>query len=295
MTGADVGVSIAGIRIALHGSDPVLESLKAPRYSDFICSAGDADIRLSIFDEPVDYRESDLPGNSQVFDSGTVWSLYKTQSHMHILLRSPGHGGAPYRMATFDRDLTRGEIVTFRGPGTEFPPEEHDPLEFPLSEVLMVCLLARGRGVMVHACGLDDLGRGLLFPGNSTDGKSTMAGLWKGSARILNDDRIILRESEGAIRMYGTPWHGDMSDVSAEGTGLSSVYFLFHGSSNSVRSVSGAKAISMLLRRSFLPLWSRTGMEYSMDFLHSVAEQVPFHELDFVPDAGIVDFLKCGS
>jgi hypothetical protein len=295
MAGTDVAVSIAGIRIALHGSDPVLESLKAPRYSDFICSADDADIRLSILDEPVDYRESDLPGDSQIFDSGTVWSLYKTQNHMHILLRSPAHGGAPYRMATFDRDLARGEIVTFKGPGAELPPEEHDPLEFPLSEVFMVCLLAQGRGVMVHACGLEHEQRGLLFPGNSTDGKSTMAGLWKDSARILNDDRIILREIEGAVRMYGTPWHGDMSDVSAEGTGLSSVYFLFHGSSNTVRSVSGATAVSMLLKRSFLPLWSRTGMEYIMGFLRRVAEQVPFHELDFVPDAGIVDFLKCRS
>ena len=70
------------------------------------------------------------------------------------------------------------------------------PLEYPLDELLLQGLLARGRGAEIHACGIaDGSGRGLLFVGQSGAGKTTMARLWEGERGItvLSDDRIILR------------------------------------------------------------------------------------------------------
>jgi hypothetical protein len=148
---------------------------------------------------------------------------------------------------------------------------------------------------MVHACGISLDGRGLLFAGNSTDGKSTIAGLWKESARILNDDRIILRRTDEGIRMYGTPWHGDISDVSAGGAELEAVYFLSHGSANLIENESGAGAMSKLLKRSFLPLWSREGMDFSLDFCSYLVSTVPCSTLAFVPDSSVIELLKCRS
>lgn len=294
MSESTLDLSIGGLVFSITGPSRYMDTLNEGRYRDFHCSGPKADLALRLHDRPRELQDLLPPSSCRVFDSNTVWSLWEGEGGIHILLRSPVLGGTPYRLASFDEGLTTGEVWTVAGRGGHSLLEgERDPLEFPLSEVLMVLLLSRGLGLMVHACGLESGGRGFLFPGNSTHGKSTMASLWKDRARILNDDRIILREREGAIAMYGTPWHGDMSDVSAEGVPLAAVRFLFHGEKNTLSPVKGARAVSMLLRRSFLPVWSREGMEFSLRFCQVVEDRVPFGELHFVPDPGVVDFLEC--
>ena len=53
------------------------------------------------------------------------------------------------------------------------------PLHYPLDELLMVHLLARGRGVEIHGSGIVDAdGYGTLFAGQSGAGKTTMSRLW---------------------------------------------------------------------------------------------------------------------
>jgi hypothetical protein len=168
-----------------------------------------------------------------------------------------------------------------------------DPLQYPLAEVLMVCLLARGRGLMMHACGIDDGGRGFLFAGNSTHGKTTLARLWRDQATVLNDDRIVLRQREGRFWMYGTPWHGDYSGVSAQGVPLEKVFFLRHAKGNQARQVGKLTAASMLLARSVPPLWDADGMGFTLDFLAQLAEAVPCYELGFAPDERAVEYVRC--
>jgi len=211
-----------------------------------------------------------------------------------FVLRSPASGPLPYRIAVFDDDLRQGEVYS-RVPDPEQSPDGllPNPLEFPLSEVLMVCLLAQGRGLMVHACGIDDGGRGYLFAGNSTHGKTTMARLWKERAVVLNDDRIVLRRREGRFWMYGTPWHGDYSGVSPQGLPLEKVFFLRHAKTNAVRRVEGVTVASGILSRCFPPLWDAAGMNFTVDFCAQLAEAVPCYELDFVPDRSVVDFVRC--
>jgi hypothetical protein len=168
-----------------------------------------------------------------------------------------------------------------------------DPLQYPLAEVLMICLLAQGRGLMVHACGIDDDGHGYLFAGNSTHGKSTMAQIWKDEACILNDDRIIIRKRGGRLWMFGTPWHGDYTGVSPQGVLLEKIFFLSHARVNSIYCFEGTAAASRLLTRSFPPLWHEEGMNFTLDFCAQVVSHVPCYELDFVPDKDIVDFVRC--
>jgi len=295
MNFSQVTLRIADLTIGVVGSSNQLEALNSDRYSSFRCISSSPDLRITLNDSPCDASDILPPQQNKVFDTGTVWSLYESGNNVSILLRSPGQGGLPYRLATFDRDFRNGEIVTITGSGAATGYADYDPLEFPLSEVLTVCLMARGRGLMVHACGISLEGRGILFPGNSTHGKTTIARLWKGTATILNDDRIILRRSGDRILMYGTPWHGDLSDVSAEGAELGSVNFLFHGKKNRINRVTGAKAVSMLLKRSFLPLWSPAGMEFTLDFCNRLESAVTCNELSFVPDSRVVEFLTCTS
>jgi hypothetical protein len=146
--------------------------------------------------------------------------------------------------------------------------------------------------MLIHACGIIDGERGYLFAGNSTHGKSTIARLWKDQALVLNDDRIVIREKEGHLWMYGTPWHGAFDVVSPEGVPISKIFFLRHGAENFAVPQRGAQAGAMLLTRSFPPLWDRQGMQYTLGLCHRVTKEIPCYELGFVPDQSAVDFIR---
>jgi len=146
-----------------------------------------------------------LTAESLVFDVRDRWAFYRMDGQNVLVQRHSASSSLADRLMIFDRDFTHGEIF-IRGPfSADSPVTLPNPLDYPLGQVLMVCLLARSRGVMVHACGIDDHGRGYLFAGNSGHGKSTMARLWNEEARILNDDRIVVREKDGQFWMYATP------------------------------------------------------------------------------------------
>ncbi len=154
-------------------------------------------------------------------------------------------------------------------------------------------LLSQGYGVLVHACGIDDNGKGLLFPGSSMNGKSTMAHLWKDDAEVLNDERIILRQKEGRIWIYGTPWHGEYEEISSKGVVLDKIFFLHHGEINKITLKTGSIATSMILGHCFLPYWEPDGMQFTLDFCARLVETIPCYELGFVPDKNIIDFIRC--
>ena len=283
-------IRIADIVFAISSRPATLGDPVRRIYQDFV-SDGEPEVTIHA-------RYGELPpialrDEEQVFDSEMVWSLYRSGGADVFVLRSPLSGPHPYQIAVFRDEFRQGEVYSLPRPaeqadGALLP----NPLEYPLAEVLMVCLMARGRGLMVHACGIDDGGRGYLFAGNSTHGKSTMARIWRDQATILNDDRIVLRWREGRFWMYGTPWHGDYSGVSPGGVPLEKVFFLRHAASNQVRRQDGTAAASKLLARCFLPLWDAEGMGFSLDFCARVAATVPCYELGFVPDQDVMDFVR---
>ncbi len=284
-------LAIADIVFSVRGWGPDEGPGLRPSVAAFLAD-GPADLSIDVRFGPL---PSPLPRPEEcVFSTGSPWSLYRRGGEHVFLLESPRAGPEPFAVATFDDDFRRGEVVgrfdeTASAPGGLLP----GSLEFPLSEVLMVCLLAKGRGLMVHASGVDDAGRGLLFCGNSTHGKTTMARLWADSARVLNDDRVVLRRRGDRVFMFGTPWHGDLSAVSPCGVPLDRLHFLKQAPANDLRPVSGIEAASMLLARSFPPFWDPAGMEYTLDLAVGITRDVPCAELGFVPDPSAVEFVRC--
>lgn len=259
-------------------------------YRDFLCTEEPEVIINARYSEIPQIR---LRQEDKVFDSESLWSLYQIGGRNVFALKSPISGPLPYRIAVFNTDLSRGEVYSgLSESGETLKGRLPNPLEFPLSEVLMVCLLAQGRGLMIHSCGIDDGGRGYLFAGNSTHGKTTMARFWRDQAVVLNDDRIVLRRRDGRFWIYGTPWHGDYSGVSPQGVPLEKIFFLQHADANRAQRVEGAVAASMLLARSFLPLWDAEGMRFTLDFCTQLMADVSCYKLGFVPDNSAVDFVR---
>lgn len=232
-------------------------------------------------------------GTTEVFDSQTHWRLFEDADRVIVELTS-AEATRPYRMAVLNSDLRSGDIYNAqiaRKQATDglLP----DPLDYPLGQLMMVMLLSRGRGLMVHASGVDDNGSGLLFAGNSTDGKTTIAKLWNPTARVLNDDRIVIRRNGDRFWMYGTPWHGDFHKVAPYGLPIEKIFFLSHGPANKTEPVAGARAASCILTRSFAPFWSPDGMAFTLDLCRDLVDSVECCNLAFRPDPRVVDFVRC--
>jgi hypothetical protein len=226
-----------------------------------------------------------------VFDSGGLWRLYGT-GRRRILVSGLGDDGSPPDyVASFTSELDMFDVECSEiGLGEGW---ESVLTAWPLGQLIMVNLLGRGRGLLAHACGIIDDGRGYLFIGNSGHGKSTIAELWGDEAEILNDDRIIIREIDGRFRMYGTPWHGQVTRVSNKQVLIDKVFFLRQSDRNYASPVSGAQASATLLTRSFPPLWDPDGMEFTLEFVARFCNAVPFYILDFVRARSVVDFVRC--
>jgi hypothetical protein len=243
-----------------------------------------ADVTLHIRKDP----PPPFPAKENSFDSQRTWALFYSGSRL-VLQNAGLHSKTnPSRFLVLAPDLKSGDLHLIGD-----TPEDVDPLGYPLNQVLWILLLSRGRGALFHASGIDDHGKGILFLGNSGHGKSTTARLWFDQGMtVLNDDRIIVREKEGKFWMYGTPWHGDFKEHSSHGLPIHKLFFLRHGRKNACRAKSGAQAVSMLLARSFPPFWDKEGMAFTIEFCQHLVGKIPCYELTFVPDEGMIDFVR---
>lgn len=285
-SGSDFRIAIADIAVAVIPQNSPRRFYLDNIHRQFLSNTNpDVTIRAHYGQIPT------LELEDKLFDSGGLWNLYKSDGKYIISLVAPALGPVPYQIAVMDHAFTSGDIYVADAEYTG--KEQVDPLLYPFDEVLLVNLLAQGRGIEVHACGVELDGQALLFLGPSGSGKSTLAELWKTvpQATILGDDRIIIRCVEGQPLAYGTPWHGDARSFSPRGSRLSKMMFLAHGSENALDPISGSEAVCRMLTCSFPTFWDKEGMRNNLAFCERVVASVPCYELRFVPDGRVVDLL----
>jgi len=246
-----------------------------------------AEIKLRVhFDDfPEAKREE------KIFDSESTWSLYRSQKKYFLYACSLELNSLPRKLLILEPDFNSGDLFIKNGKIDQdiFP----DPLGYPLNQILMIILLSRSKGALLHACGIYDRSSGYLFLGNSGHGKSTIAKIWfENKSIVLNDDRIIIREKDRTVWIYGTPWHGEYEEYSLKGLPINKMFFLRHGGKNSIIPIKGTDAVSRLLTRSFPPLWDKKGMDYTLGLFDRISNKLPCYELDFLPNNKIIDFVR---
>jgi len=224
-----------------------------------------------------------------LFDSGSVWRVDRHRGGLLYTFRAAQLDPPIYKAVAIDAGLSRGQLYFPRQRRRRAPGH---PLAYPLDELLFQHRLAREGSLEVHACGLVRGGRLLLFCGQSGAGKSTTARLWRRlrpAAKILSDDRIVLRRRGRQYWGYGTPWHGDSGFAAPAGRPLGALFFLRHAEQSRAVRLSVAGCAARLFARSFPPIWDARGVGRVLDACARIAGRVPGYELAFRPDASAIE------
>ena len=270
------------LRVDAAAPTPALEPPKALR--PFLAARG-GDIRLR-------YRER-APApmeRERLFDSGGVWRVERSGERLVYSFRIAKRRPALYKRVTIDARLRRGTL--------DFDASPRGPLyalDYPLDELLFQHRLARDGALEAHACGVVWRGQALVFCGQSGAGKSTTARLWRRharGARLLSDDRLVLRPGRRGVRVFGTPWHGDGGFASPACARLGALFFLRHGRATTLSPLAPAEAAARLFARSFPPPWDAEGVARALDACADAAALAPAYELAFRPDRSAVERVR---
>ena len=203
------GFGNISIGLIYNGSDEIVADSV---YSDFVIDRQPQLVISCFFGK---LPELGLSRNDLVFQSSSLWSIHERNNETIISLKLL-EAQSPYLRAIFDQHFKFGrifrEIPEFHKSGTCSLPSS---FEYPLAPVILMCITSKGCGLIVHSCGVDDQGRGLLFVGSSRAGKTTTARLWENHGRVLNDDRVFLYRDGDEFKIAGLPWHGEFPSISA--------------------------------------------------------------------------------
>jgi len=279
-------LQIAGLTIAVSSSDPSITlTVDAPSSKFLVDGGGPADVELTA--ERV--ASMPAPSDALIFDSGGTWALFDDGGRFRIDCKAPSFGDAPYKIAFFDRDYSAGRVLlradVFEGPA--------EVLQYPIDELLVGNLLARGRGVELHCCGIiGEDGRGRLFVGQSGAGKTTTARLWMANREgieIVSDDRVVVRDAGGEWRMYGTPWHGEAELASPASAPLAAIYLLQQASATRVVDISRATAAARLFGCTFPLFYDGGALAFTVDCIGRITGDVPVRVLEFTPDVSAIE------
>lgn len=137
-------------------------------------------------------------------------------------------------------------------------------------------------GCMIHASAVMVEGQAYLFSAPCGTGKSTHTGLWRqymgDKAEILNDDKPAVRQEDGRLWVYGTPFSGK-SDLNLNTRApLKAICMLEQGPKNVIRRLTPAEAIPLLMQQTIRP-WAAPRMDALLMRLDEILRTVPVYHM----------------
>ncbi len=259
--------------------------------------------RMAHHDEAADVRVRLVLGSipstatlNRVF-SGESWSMFQDTGFRYIS-RHPPVLDEPLCIAQFDPEVKHATI--YCGPSlldNNGASALLNPVRYPLDQLLVMYALAGRDGIIVHAAGATIAGKGFVFPGASSAGKSTLCAQLAGhpDIEILSDDRVILRQIDGEWRVFGTPWPGDAGIAVNKGVPLSAMLFLNHGQDNRIARVGPSQALERLLPVVSIPWYDAPMVPLLLSSCDALLMGIPAFELSFLPVPAVADFMVASA
>lgn len=286
-------LNIAGYNIRFESVDNGPDMVPSLRFQRNISSANDYDVLIK-----VRYGTYILPKKAvrvfhapfveeingiHVHQKANFWSIWKYDQELFIKSVFPLCQDDRSAVLKFSLYTREWELWI------DCNAKEVDPLEYPLDGLLLYYLTVIHGDILIHASGVNYNGSGYLFSGVSGKGKTTMARLWESyGARVIHDDRLILRKTGESYTMYNTPVYNNDEPQQSP---LTKLFIIDHSSDNKIAGVKGAVAASLVMSNCIQHNW---GSEIIAKLLSSVTllcETVPVMKLYFKPEKSIADYI----
>ena len=279
---------IGGITLSIHSDLPLKKETFAHKFELFrYDNGGGGEITI--------YHHCSLPTinnwGEKIYQRAP-WVIYETPSHYIYRMFVKGNN-KPLLVAVFNKDHSEGHIYKGESYVRVFKKGNLSGLLcFPSDQILFARLLADIGGIILHGSGLIFKKKGYLFVGHSGAGKTTVVRLFKHQARILNDDRIIVKREGSGFYIYGTPWHGEISEVTPDRVSLKAILFLNQAKENRIEKVESLEAFKRLYGCTIKALVTEKWAKKVLDICQRLSSEIPCYDLYFDRSKGVIPIIE---
>ena len=289
----DYNLNIAGYNIGIKAADAGHDLVPSARFLRNLSEPAKTDIQISVHS-----GSSALPADAekvfhapfveeingiQIRHKANFWSIWKHGSDLFILTILPLSSSEKNAVLKFSLTTQEWDLWI---DGDE---KEIDPFEYPLDGLILYYLTVIKGDIMIHASGVNSKGLGYLFSGMSGRGKSTLAGLWDNEgAKVIHDDRLIIRKTDSGYRMYNTPVYNN--DEPGDSI-LNKIFIIEHGIENKLVPLKGASAVSHVMANCIQHNWDHGIIAQLLGSVSAMCKTIPVIKLSFVPDKSVIDHI----
>lgn len=160
---------------------------------------------------------------------------------------------------------------------------------FPFDELFFLNAFALSKTILIHSLSVVVQNKGFLFCGVSGAGKSTLGQiLEKSKFECLCDERNAISLRDDKIILSSTPFYGT-SEKAEHGEAPLKAVVLLNPAHNgcSLSKISIETALSNIFPTVFLPQFSRSKIDSSLDLLDEIIGRVPVFQLNY--DKSVTD------
>jgi len=214
------------------------------------------------------------------------WRLASAGDKKVLIVGPMPKKGKPDNLVIFSNDYTSGVMYQKR---------VSELFRRFIDQFLVINLLSRSMGFLLHASGVVWEGKGICFAGPSGSGKSTLLDLFKGEVPgdcLMNDDRLALRCAGNRWRVFGTPWYGESRVSSSGSADLRALFFIRHSKHNYVRRMAASQICPRLMVLGLMPVWDPEATSGVLASFQNLIQNIPAFEFGFAPGKAAVNFIK---
>lgn len=227
----------------------------------------------------------------EVYIHGTIWRIFRDKNGNYIFFDSTlkDHIQGVKITHHFTQALVFCKKIS--SPNKEM---QNAFMVYPLVKMMLTHHLAMRSGGLVHASAVCLNGSGYIFAGESGVGKSTLIKLFlqQNVGIPIAEEKVAVRKINDSFRVYGTPWTGEVGIAENTHAPLKSVFFIGHGDSNRIITLTSKTAFMKLLAVISIPWYDKHIVSNMLDFCENLVITVPCYEVQFKPDPEIVHMIE---
>jgi len=199
------------------------------------------------------------------------------------------------QLAIFNDDHTRGRVYNY---SKDFIKGNHRSLCFYLPDKISIDrVLADRQGCYFHSSGISFNGNGFLFLGHSGAGKTTIFKMFKGKAKLLSEDQIVVRRHPNGYKIcgvwgYSKGYKEEPSETCADTEPLKAIFFLEKSKNNKIELIKDKREIDKrLLAFLIKPLDTEDWWEKMVLLVDNISNEIPCYMLYFDKSGRIIDLI----